>query len=103
MDQKRKADLRALFDSKLCHYRCFKAYSAGWMEATVQSVTDNQAVAKLQHDGGKVSHCLGRGTTNIADRKRLLKSALGQWTTRVVAVKSLELDVVEKRDKALLQ
>ena len=73
------------------------------MEATVQSVTDNQAVAKLQHDGDKVSHCRGRGATNIADRKRLLKSAFGQWTTRVVAVKSLELDVVEKRDSAFLQ
>ena len=28
---------------------------------------------------------------------------IGQWTARVVAVKSLELDVIEKRDGAILQ
>jgi hypothetical protein len=35
--------------------------------------------------------------------QRLLKSMIGQWTARVVAVKSLELDVIEKRDGAILQ
>jgi hypothetical protein len=28
---------------------------------------------------------------------------IGQWTARVVAVKSLELDVIEKRDSAIIQ
>jgi hypothetical protein len=28
---------------------------------------------------------------------------IGQWTGRVVAVKSLELDVIEKRDSAIIQ
>jgi len=35
--------------------------------------------------------------------KRLLKSMIGQWTARVVAVKSLELDVLERRDGVILQ
>ena len=28
---------------------------------------------------------------------------IGQWTARVVAVKSLELDVLERRDGVILQ
>jgi hypothetical protein len=32
-----------------------RANSKGWMEATVQSVQDNQAVTKFQQDGDKVS------------------------------------------------
>jgi hypothetical protein len=71
------------------------------MEATVQSVQDTQAVSKFQQDSDKVSQSWhGRVCAN---RQRLLKSMIGQWTARVVAVKSLELDVIEKRDGVILQ
>ena len=40
--------------------------------------------------------------TKLIDQ-RLLKTMVTQWTTRVVTVKSLELDVVEKRDGVLVQ
>jgi len=40
--------------------------------------------------------------TKLIDQ-RLLKTMVTQWTTRVVTVKSLELDVVEKLDGVLVQ
>jgi hypothetical protein len=83
--------------------RCFGGASwlVGWMEATVQSVQDTQAVVKFQQESDKVGQHWQ--TWAQADRQRLLKSMIGQWTARVVAVKSLELDMIEKRDGAILQ
>lgn len=71
------------------------------MEATVQSVQDSQAVAKFKQESDQVRQRLYMRAG--ADHQRLLKSMIGQWTARVVAVKSLELDVIEKRDGAIMQ
>jgi hypothetical protein len=56
IEDRRKADLRALFDRNLfSRQRLGEADMIGWMEATVQSVQDGQAVDRFQQGSEKVS------------------------------------------------